>query len=87
MVQTMSKLSSTTFAVHNIMKVGQARLCNAELLLNMKELRPIIQNETQWSGEYYTFERFSEIRNELIQACNEAYITFQHKIPQHFQKK
>lgn len=71
MVRNSRDLSATIDNVHNIMKHVKSRLKNSAKLRNLTNLRPVIHNETRWSGKHAMLKRFCEIKEELVQVCDE----------------
>ena len=60
-------------AVHETMRTAKIKLRNAALLRNLTDLRPIMNNETRWSGKVLMLKRFLRIREELIEASNDLH--------------
>ena len=49
------------------MKKAKTKLKHAAMLRNMTHLKPVLYNKTRWSGKYYMFERWLQIRDTLIE--------------------
>ena len=54
------------------MKLIKGRLRSSAIGRNTTELEPIMKNETRWSGKHSMLKRFSEIRDPLMKACDDA---------------
>ena len=60
-------LDETIEEVHDTMKQCR-KLKNAAVLRNLTALAPTLPSDTRWSGDYETLKRFSEIRDDIIEA-------------------
>eukprot|EP00171_Calliarthron_tuberculosum_P002661 IDg2661t1 len=45
---------------------------NAAILRNLTELRPVMHNQTRWSGKFNMLQRFERLRDELISASQDV---------------
>ena len=70
MMNRHADLKSTISCIHDLMRAAKSGLKNAALLRNLTELRPVLNNETRWSGKFLMLQRFTKIRNELIDVSN-----------------
>ncbi len=43
-------------------------------LRNSTELKPVLHNDTRWSGKFYLLKRFGEIKTGLLKACEDEVI-------------
>ncbi len=68
--------------VHGMMKLAKSRLRNAATLRNSTELKPVLHNDTRWSGKFYMLRRFGEIKTELLKACEDEGIA----IPEDYER-
>ncbi len=67
-VQSHAELKNTIQAVHNTMKAVKTRLKSTAVLRNLTELVYVLDNDTMWSSKVGLLKRFTEIREQLIQA-------------------
>eukprot|EP00171_Calliarthron_tuberculosum_P002072 IDg2072t1 len=70
MVRSSRDLSATIERVHSIMKHVKSSLRNSAMLRNLTDLRPVIHNETRWSGKHSMLKRFQEIQDDLVRVCD-----------------
>lgn len=63
---------STLSSVHKTLVEAKYRLQNAVVLRNLTYLKPVIHNQTLWSGKAAILTRFTCIRAELIEASIDA---------------
>ncbi|KAI0559108.1 Ribonuclease H-like protein [Gracilaria domingensis] len=71
MVNITADLESTLTSVHETMTQCKQRLCNAALLRNIVNLKPIVHNKTRWSGKFYMLERFLRFCDNLIEVSQD----------------
>lgn len=64
-------MSRTTESVYKTMKSARCGLKNVSTLRNLTDLRPVIHNETRWSGKVQLLRRFEKIRSELIEVSTD----------------
>jgi len=65
------QLKTALNSVHETMLSCKQKLKNSALLRNLTDLKPIIHNQTRWSGKFYMMQRFLRIRTELIEISND----------------
>eukprot|EP00171_Calliarthron_tuberculosum_P022474 IDg22474t1 len=63
-------LGRTIDHVHDTMKSVKTRLKNSAVLRNLTDLRPVMHNQTRWSGKISMLKRYGEIHEELVEASN-----------------
>ena len=71
MTKTNMALHEVLNSVHGTMLSCKQKLRNGALLRNLTDLKPIIHNQTRWSGKYYMMERFLRIRDELLEVSKD----------------
>ena len=52
--------------IADVMKKAKTKLKHTAMLRNMTHLKPVLYNKTRWSGKYYMFERWIQLRDTLI---------------------
>ena len=67
MIDDDDELSCTIHSVQKAMRDSRM-LKNAAILRNITDLKPVLPNETRWSGKFEMLKRFHRIRNDLLEA-------------------
>lgn len=68
MLESHSDLRHTIVSVHDTMKAVKTKMKSAYVLRNLTELRPVLHNDTRWSGKVALLRCFSKIRDKLVEA-------------------
>ena len=76
MVRNTSPLNIVILAVHDVIKYVKTRLRSAATVRNLTDLRPVMHNETRWTGKHHMLKRFIEIKEALVSACENADVEF-----------
>lgn len=66
MFQNWGDLKSTIESFNESMSAAKRKLRNVALLRNICHLKPVLSNQTRWSGTSAMMERFVQIRDELV---------------------
>lgn len=80
-------LAQTLALAHEIMGNCKTRLCNADILRNIIDLRPVLHNKTRWSGKLHMLQRFLQSRDELIEVSNDRRSDFHVNSSVNFKRK
>lgn len=76
MVKRHGNLNHTIESVHKAMKYARVKLKNAAVLRNITDLRPIMNNDTRWSGKHDILLRLKSISEELTPIATTTIVTY-----------
>ena len=68
MIERQTDLSTTLTSVHEIMRNVKSKLKNTAVLRKLTKLKPLLSNDTRWSGKVAVVRRFIDIKEQLIEA-------------------
>lgn len=63
-------------AVHYSMKGARTKSKSADVLHNITDLQPVIDNDPKWSGKVQMLRRFTSIREDMIESSHHVDANF-----------
>ncbi len=67
MIERHYELRNVIESIHRTMKEVKTKSKSAAILRNLTELRPILDNATQWCGKVTMLKRFLDVREEIFE--------------------